>query len=78
MNKKDKLRKLDEQRVLSMHSVLWMRPYKNCTVEHILNIDPGFLNWLIDKNIVLFDDDTYIKIQTAVEQFNDNINYRED
>jgi len=76
---KKKLKRLDEQRVVTAQTMLWFGKYKNYRVEQVITEDPGWLRWTIDQGILLFDDDTYLAIQRALEEHNDNLkNYRED
>lgn len=76
---KKKLKKLDEQRVITLQTILWFGKYKRYRVEQIIIEDPGWLVWAMEQNILLFDDDTYMAIQRAFEERNDNLkNYRED
>jgi hypothetical protein len=76
---KKRLKKLDEQRIVTAQTILWFGKHKNLRVEQVINEDPGWLVWAIDQNIFLCDDETYTAIQRAFEDLNDNLKtYRED
>jgi hypothetical protein len=78
MNKKDKLKKLDSQRVVTEQTILWFGKWRNHSVQYVIDQDPGYLIWAMDEGIILFNDETYMAIQRATETMNDNKNYRED
>jgi hypothetical protein len=77
-NLQDKLGKLDQKRKLNLGTQMWFKQYSGWTLEAILNHNPGFIKWLIDKNIVELDNEAYNEYIYQLEQQTDQREYRED
>lgn len=61
---------------LNESSILTFGKYSGRRIEEIINIDPGWLCWAINEEILHFDDETYNRVQYATEALDSYIRFK--
>jgi len=68
---------LDEGKKLKLDSIMNYRPFKGWTLESVINHNPGFIRFLIDRGLVELENMAYEWYIYQLESQNDR-QYRED
>lgn len=68
MNLKDKLKNLGKKNpnTLGLASTLKFGKYKNRRINDIIEEDPKYLEWAVNDNVILLDDEAYTELQDAI------------
>jgi hypothetical protein len=75
---KNRLAKLDIQKVYNLDHIMSFGKYKGWTVESVLQEDAQYIQWVINSQNILLSNETYEMMIHNIELQNDNREYRED